>query len=1274
MPITPLDLFIRATDAVVKFEAHYNALDTDELDKYDLEVRSEEIQKLWAQAYDMYGKCLEYLMSSVEAKKEDIDSVDTNRDTPLNSSIDSSVVSLVQHSVAGQLDSRVNLSSSTQASPGVGIPADTSASATRSFVLDQIPNDSVHNLALPPCDTDVFEGDFHSWPTFRDLFTAVYINNSRLSDIERLCHLVRKTSGEAREIVSKFPLTNRSFVLAWKSLKETYDNPRVIVHSQLKLLFSLPVLDSETCSNLKSLQRGINGCLSAMSTYDISTDNWDPIIVFLCLQRLPKITQTLWEQSVKDKSSLSLWKDLDAFLTERIQTLMCLHDMRGNDATKRTIKKVQSHFTHGDSSAHSQATRPNNDINSSRKTGCLLCRTSNHRLFECSRFKSLSSSEKYKFVKRNRLCVNCLRKGHGVKKCDSSRHCSTCNQPHHTLLHRVDSNSTSSAPVNSVSTNNRPANPPSNAEQNLPSTSAGCVPRQVFHIAQNRSVLLGTAMVNILHLGVPYLVRALIDPASESSFLSERLQNRLKLPVHSTNATISGVNCTVSATSRKSCSLRIGSPVDSCVVLETIAFVLPSISGNIPSFAVSSDLKSQIPDLQLADFNLFDPRPVDLLLGADLYPKILLAGCRSLLSGSLLAQNSIFGWLVTGPVPTTEVRTFATQIDIAEEDSLNKTLLRFWELEEPPKQKFLSPSDRFCEDNYKKTTRRLSDGRYIVTLPIKPDINCFDYLGKSRETVLKQYFRNESSLLKKSDVKVTYDAVLQEYLDLGHMKLVSPSSSTNSLSCYLPHHPVINPDKQTTKLRVVFNASFKTSNGNSLNDLLYVGPTLQLDLVLLILRWRVFKFVFNSDITQMYRQIRVDQKHTSLQRILFRDSPSKPVSDFELQTVTFGVNCAPYLAIRTLLQLAEDTEADFPLAAHILRKCMYVDDVLAGAHDLETALASRNQLISALSSAKFELRKWTANNISLLDGISPVNLLDEKILSFVESSSSKPLGIRWNAQLDTFYFEVAPIAEKSTYTKREVLSAIAKLFDPVGWLGPVIIVAKMVMQKVWLDNIGWDDSLLPATEADWHSSTDIVALTPGHFLIGGPLLAPPEPLITEQPLSIVNSNMDKITFFADDGLEDYDELLEEIDRATGSSATVTTATTDSPIIVQEAMDTSENDAVPLSPVPVPTATKSIDAPAVTNAALVASDPVIYRCKLCDGRHPLRFCDKFLDLPMDKRHRAVVLHGYCIRCLARSHLAKDCRSRSTCRMCNEQHHTLLHDGPKSFPKKSVSRPA
>lgn len=87
---------------------------------------------------------------------------------------------------------------------------------------------------------------------------------------------------------------------------------------------------------------------------------------------------------------------------------------------------------------------------------------------------------------------------------------------------------------------------------------------------------------------------------------------------------------------------------------------------------------------------------------------------------------------------------------------------------------------------------------------------------------------------------------------------------------------------------------------------------------------------------------------------------------------------------------------------HILRRSIYVDDVLAGAHDLDTILVARDQLTAVLSTAKFELRKWTFNDRTVLDILPPTHLVHRQVLSLVEASSSKPLGIRWNASLDSF--------------------------------------------------------------------------------------------------------------------------------------------------------------------------------------------------------------------------------------------------------------------------------
>ncbi|XP_065354646.1 uncharacterized protein LOC135949114 [Calliphora vicina] len=151
---------------------------------------------------------------------------------------------------------------------------------------------------------------------------------------------------------------------------------------------------------------------------------------------------------------------------------------------------------------------------------------------------------------------------------------------------------------------------------------------------------------------------------------------------------------------------------------------------------------------------------------------------------------------------------------------------------------------------------------------------------------------------------------------------------------------------------------------------------------------------------------------------------------------------------------------------------MYVDNVLAGAHTLSLALKYRDELIAVLESAGFSLRKWTANNDHLLKGISSDHLLDGEFLKLSDSSTTKTLGLRWNAGSDYFYFRLKNHPDKNLITKRSVLSAIAKLFDPAGWLAPVIVTAKIIMQQIWKDGTNWDEDLQPATLLRWHNFLD----------------------------------------------------------------------------------------------------------------------------------------------------------------------------------------------------------
>ena len=120
------------------------------------------------------------------------------------------------------------------------------------------------------------------------------------------------------------------------------------------------------------------------------------------------------------------------------------------------------------------------------------------------------------------------------------------------------------------------------------------------------------------------------------------------------------MNTKVSAVSTKRCSMKLGSEVDFTILLNANTIVLPRISGNLPSFSNNEDLISLLPDIHLADSDPLASRPIEMLLGADLYPKIILPQIRQNILGTLLAQNTIFGWILTGPVSNSIVATHET--------------------------------------------------------------------------------------------------------------------------------------------------------------------------------------------------------------------------------------------------------------------------------------------------------------------------------------------------------------------------------------------------------------------------------------------------------------------------------------------------------------------------------------------------------------------------------------------------------------------------------------
>lgn len=172
---------------------------------------------------------------------------------------------------------------------------------------------------------------------------------------------------------------------------------------------------------------------------------------------------------------------------------------------------------------------------------------------------------------------------------------------------------------------------------------------------------------------------------------------------------------------------------------------------------------------------------------------------------------------------------------------------------------------------------------------------------------------------------------------------------------YLPHHAVKKESSLTTKTRVVFDASAKSSSGLSLNDVLMRGPTVQDDLFSILLRFRKHKFVISADIEKMYRQVALDESDCWLQLVLWRFSPDKPLDTYRLRTVTYGEKRASFLATQCIKILANEVEIQNSMIAEVLRRDFYVDDLLTGADTLEECEHMQIEITNILATATSEM-------------------------------------------------------------------------------------------------------------------------------------------------------------------------------------------------------------------------------------------------------------------------------------------------------------------------------
>lgn len=884
------------------------------------------------------------------------------------------------------------------------------------------------NVRLPVINLPEFGGAYKEWLPFYDAFNNLIHENKSLDECQKFHYLKSCLKGEAYRAIDSLTISNANYLSAWTILQKRYKNTRLIVQSHVQAILNCNEMNKCNAENLRKLIDDVITNLEALRVLQIPVDSWDAILVTLIMSKLDYNTRKEFENTL-DTETPSRCQLID-FLEKKCIILESMNQniKQTKNQTSPNIKRL-AHVT------NRSAYQPN-------KISCLYCKQK-HFISQCHQYLSLSVPERIDHVKKYNLCSNCLRNNHNISECKSPG-CKKCNsREHHTLLHKMEETAASNV-----------SNNPENSNVSVNHCS-----RQ-----QNLNVVLSTAIVLIKDsIGNYQKCRTLLDVGSQINLLSETMCKKLNLKANQTKMSVWGINQTCSRVT-KTVEITFASLFASyknhinCCVVRQVTADIPVNSFDISHLNIPNDK-------HLADPNFNLSGQIDLLLGAQTFWDLLLDTPRIKLSNpNLYLAETMLGWIVGGAsnIPSKSINNVCNIITKNNEDDINNLMEKFWVQEtiNTPCNKW-SKEEIECDAHFVKTFRRDSDGRFIIRLPFKNnEIN----LGNSSKNALRRFFLLEKRFRSNPEFKVCYVNAINELLHLGFLEEVPLYESLPNIHFYLPHSGVISRNK---KIRIVYDGSAKSSNGLSLNDNLMTGPNLQNDLFNILTRFRIHQVVISSDIEKMFLQIKVGENDQNFQQLYWRDSEQQSLKTYRLNRVVFGLTNSPYVAMRCVRQLALESEHKYPDASFILQNEIFMDDILCGAENIDKAIMLRNHLIQILNKGCFKLSKWISNDIRVLPNFNQA--MQPKMLNLEKSkdSNTKVLGLWWDPSDDSLSFRIETPIIPQLLTKRVILSSIAKLFDPIGIISPIIVKAKIIMQELWTLNINWDEAVPQNIRKAW---------------------------------------------------------------------------------------------------------------------------------------------------------------------------------------------------------------
>ena len=944
---------------------------------------------------------------------------------------------------------------------------------------------------LPKLTLPKFRGEITNWNTFWDSYNSAIHSNEAISDIDKFNYLKSLVEGPAARVMQGLNLTEANYNSAVELLKDRFGKPQQIISAHMDELLKIPNCVNDKPHSLRTVYDKISVHTRGLASLGVSSKEYGSLLIPVIMSKLP----TEIRIQIARNSNTDVWniEDLMKIIKTELEAREAGEAVKANDnfTRKSAPSNNAPHKVSGTPTSstflsnHDQRSQSNENFT----IRCVYCEDP-HYSASCKRVAN--PQKRREILQRKNRCFVCLSFGHRGHECRSTKTCRNCKQRHHQSIcggFNTPLNTGTTVPVIEERT-------PDSSEV-ITSTTSGRNERVLLQIARafatNEDGTKSTP------------VRVLFDNGSQRSYVTNNLKSNLNLKPYKTETL--HLNTFGDQRYRKqSCEVvKLRLHKSGHEEIEITALSFPVICSSVSS---KIDIRKfpHLECLELADdFDNGGGDSIDILIGADNYWNIVEGDTVRGESGPIAVRSKL-GWLLSGPggIPAQSNAVLSNLVIAGEHDfyvnevdndQLVDTLKHFWETESIGIKEKIADEES-SENSFLKNLSY--DGtRYVVGLPWKLD----------REPIPSEYqlccnrLNGLHRKLKRDPEQLTeYDGIIKEQLQMGIIEEVKEEKSTERFSenvHYLPHHAVLRQDRETTKVRIVYDGSAKTSGKSSLNDCLQVGPNLIPQLFDVLVKFRSNPIALTADIEKAFLMISMNESSKDLLRFLWFKDPTEvhpDVVQFRFCRLVFGLRPSPSILVSTIryhLDFCEKLNPELREVINLLRERLYVDDFLGGADSVKEAEEIYQESREIMRKGGFNLRKWNSNSKEVLQAINASSWEEKfKPAEFTQEDESyakattgpttvnqeskfvKVLGVNWNTESDEFLFdftELIKFARSLPVTKRSLLKLSAKIFDPLGLLSPFVIQMKIMFQELCTQKVNWDQELHGETLLKWNS-------------------------------------------------------------------------------------------------------------------------------------------------------------------------------------------------------------